>query len=263
MQQLALPLDPDPLLPRIRDILVSALGHQHDAQRHHPNLQFLRAMLSSRTRDQVSQEALLRLLNHLSSLDDLAQMAPERLAELIHDVTYASDKAVYLVEASQVIQAHRGRIDLTFLADWTVDDALSWLQRMRGVGPKVAGSVLNFSQLRMRAFAFDTHVLRVFKRLGFLKPTASFDHAFRTLMRRIPNEWNADDLYELHWLVKMHGQKTCTHRNPACHECRLIGHCPSAARSAIIDASQPPRREALATQSELKRSSVDDGLLGD
>ena len=130
-------------------------------------------------------------------------MNPAMLADVIHKVTHAADKAVYLVEAAQFICAHRGRLDLTFLADWSEEDARYWLQQIRGIGPKVAAVILNFSTLRKRTLAIDTHVLRVFKRLGLVSPKANFEHAYKKLMRLVPDDWDADDLYELHWLMKM------------------------------------------------------------
>ena len=69
--QLSLPFDippPQPLRP-IRDRLIAVHGSQRDQQRHDPNTQFLKAMLSSRTYDAVSNDAFLRILKLFPSLE--------------------------------------------------------------------------------------------------------------------------------------------------------------------------------------------------
>ena len=47
-------------------------------------------------------------------------------------------------------------------------------------------------------------------------------------MRLVPNDWDADDLYEFHWLMKGHGQRVCTHTAPDCARCVLQDVCPGA-----------------------------------
>lgn len=232
--QRTLPLDLAPVLPPIRNRLLAVYGPQRDAFRHDPNQQFLKAMLSARTYDAVSETAYRRVSALLPSLDALAGMNPATLAQTITNVTYAADKAAYLVEAARYICSCRGRLDLTFLADWPVEDALLWLQRIRGIGPKTAAVILNFSTLRMRTFAIDTHVLRVLKRLGLLRRTATFAHAHRAVMRVVPDEWKTDDLYELHWLIKQHGQERCRHERPDCQGCSLADVCAYPKASAMV-----------------------------
>jgi hypothetical protein len=39
-------------------------------------------------------------------------------------------------------------------------------------------------------------------------------------MRLIPDDWTAADLYEFHWLMKLHGQRLCTTDAPPCSTAR-------------------------------------------
>jgi endonuclease-3 len=235
--QHTLPLGLAPVLPPIRNRLLAVYGPQRDAFRHDPNQQLLKAMLSTRTYDAVSETTYRSVSAQLPSLDALAHMNPATLTGAISNVTYAADKAAYLVEAARYICSCRGRLDLTFLADWPVEDALLWLQRIRGIGPKTAAVILNFSTLRMRTFAIDTHVLRVLKRLELVRPKATFRHAHRVVMRLVPDDWNAADLYELHWLIKQHGQERCRHERPDCQGCPLANVCayPKASKMVASD----------------------------
>src|SRR5687768_137718 len=115
--QLSLPFGTLQRLPPIRDRLIAVYGPQSDERRHHPNTQFLKAMISSCTRDAVSNAAFARLRTSLLSLEELADTDPDAIVRTIWDVTYASDKARRLVEAAGIICRHRGRFDLAFLAD--------------------------------------------------------------------------------------------------------------------------------------------------
>jgi endonuclease III len=223
--QLSLPFGTPQGLPPIRDRLLAAYGPQSDERRHHPNIQFLKAMISSCTLDAVSDAAFARLKTSLFSLEELVDADPDAIVRIIWDVTYAPDKARRLIEAAGIICRHRGRFDLAFLADWSVENALSWLRKLPGINSKVAAVILNFSSLRKRALVVDRHVLRVSKRLGLLPEKADYERGFRTLMRLVPDEWDADDLYELHWLMKMHGQTTCRDQHPACSRCPVAQLC--------------------------------------
>jgi endonuclease-3 len=226
--QLSLGLDADPTLPRIRDRLIALQGPQRDAWRLDPTSQFVNAMISSCTWDAISSAAFVRLLAAFPSWKRLPESDPDIITPIIAPVTRAAEKARDLVGAARIIRARHGRFDLAFLAGWAVDDAFSWLDRIPGVGPKITAVTLNFSTLRHRTLAVDRHMLRSSKCLGLLPRTADFERGFRMLMRLIPNDWDADDLYELHWLMKTHSQTTCS-RPQIIDICPLAPFCANAA----------------------------------
>ena len=130
-----------------------------------------------------------------------------------------------LIEALRQLHARHNTLDLSFLADWPVDIAWSWLQTLPGAGPKVAAATLNFSTLRKPILAIDRHVLRTTKRLGLLPPKADFKRGHRVLNGLIPNGWTERDRYQQHWLMKSLGQDKCRHGVPRCAECPLKDIC--------------------------------------
>jgi endonuclease III len=95
-----------------------------------------------------------------------------------------------------------------------------------------AATTINFSSLRMRALSIDTHVLRIGQRLGLLAPTADIARAYAGYMRLVPDAWDGDDLYELHWLLKQHGQQVCSFAAPKCGACVLADICPQRGAKA-------------------------------
>ena len=229
MMQLSLTLEADPLLPIVRARLLAEYGPQRDANRLDPVSQLVLAILSARTRDEVSLGTFVQLARRYGSWARLSHAPSRQVESVIRAVTYADRKADQLPRALRMIVARAGRLDLDFLASWPVEPALRWLEELPGVGMRNAATVLNFSKLRKRAFSVDTHQLRVGERLGFLPPGADAARGFATFMRLAPDAWDGDDLYELHWLIKLHGQSRCRHARPVCADCPLARICASLA----------------------------------
>jgi endonuclease-3 len=214
----------DARLPAIHGRLLEISGPQRGFLRPDPIPQFVLALIGTRTRDAVSEKAAVDLHAALRSWDKLPEADPDAVAAVIGNVQFAADKAVRLVAAARMIRMRRGSFDLDFLSGWPVEDALRWLRGLPGVQTKVAAATLNFSALRKRAFVVDTHVLRVSICLGLLPARTGFEGAYRRLTRLLPNDWDADDLYELHWLMKLHGQTICRPRSME-NACPLARFC--------------------------------------
>jgi endonuclease-3 len=211
-------------LASIRARLLDLFGPQGDEIRLDPVSQFIRAFLGSRTYDQVSWDAFAALAHHYGNWNRLADASPQDLAARISTVTYFEDKARDLPPALRRIRAHNGTLDLAFLRDWPADEALRWLEISHGVGRKIAAATLNFSSLRKRAFVVDTHIIRVLARFGFAKPNADTLAVYDTVMAAA-GDFDADDLYELHWLLKYLGQNICGHARADCRACPLETAC--------------------------------------
>jgi endonuclease-3 len=231
--QLSFPLDDSPILERIRALLLPVYGTQRDGDRIDPTSLFVYAMISGRTYDRVSSTAFVKLCYLLASWDELPDADVDAVARALSDVKFAARKAEHLIMAARIVRARRGRFDLSFLVDWSFDDAYAWLKRLPGAGAKVAAATLNFSELRKRGLVVDTHLLRTTIRIGILPEKADYVSGFNRLSRLVPNDWDADDLYELHWLMKALGQSTCTFQRPICECCPLSKLCAHAQRSNL------------------------------
>lgn len=224
--QLSLALDDDPPLPRIRDRLLARLGPRRDARRRDPVSQLVRSMLGSKTRDEVSLRVFRDLRRQYPSWDWLCEESPRAVLRIIWPVNLADAKAGQLPQALRMIVACTGRLSLDHLADLDEEAAMQWLRRLPGVGSKIAAAVLNFSTLRKRALVVDRHLLRLGGRLGLLPVDADFDAGHALFMRQLPEAWDAEDLAELHRLMKLLGQTVCTAHAPACAACPLRDLCP-------------------------------------
>ncbi len=125
----------------------------------------------------------------------------------------------------QILRELTGRLanqplDLNFLGEEPLDDALTYLQSLPGVGPKTAACVLLFS-LGRPAFPVDTHVWRVTKRLGLIGARVSADAAHTALARLIPPDWR----YTMHVDLIRHGRTICLAQRPKCAICPLRAEC--------------------------------------
>jgi endonuclease-3 len=214
-------------LPEIRERLLAALGPQRDDQRFDPLSQLIYGIIASQTRDEVSMAAFLRLRARCTSWEALLRAAPRAIERVIATVNHADRKADDLPRALRMIRARTGALDLEFLADWDAEAALQWLDSLHGVGAKIAATVLNFSSLRKRVLAVDTHLLRVGERLGFLRSGADYQAGYDGYARLLPEDWDGDALYELHWLIKRLGQRACRPTLPICTRCPLGDICPA------------------------------------
>jgi endonuclease III len=227
-------------LPQTRDRLLAAFGPQRPVERMDPISQLVKSSISGRTHDEVSWAAFLRLHAAFDTWEALSRTSPLAVLDIIHDVTHAEDKARRLPHALRLIKERVGELSLVHLKAMDIDAARWWLQGLPGVGVKTAASVLNFSTLAMRALVVDTHVHRVAKRLGLADRHHDTAHGYAALMTQVPDSWTAEDLFELHWLMKGLGKVVCTHFDPACGACPLRDACPR------LDVDSHPRGQVLA-----------------
>jgi endonuclease-3 len=190
-----------------------------------PTDQLIASILGSKTLDVVKRRAFARLRSRYG-VADLAEADPKQIEPLIAGVTFADKKAVDLVFALRRLKAISGDFSLEFLHDWNTADALDYLEDFHGVGRKIAAATVNFSTLRKPALVFDTHVLRVLGRLGFLPPHIKSAAPAYDLVMPSLGDWSAANLFEFHWLLKRLGQDVCEALRTDCRACPLETLCP-------------------------------------
>ena len=140
---------------------------------------------------------------------------------------WPEQKAPRIQQALRTITAYnRGDLTLDFLRTMTVPDARAWLETLEGVGPKSSAATLLFSTLRMPALPVDSHHHRVAQRLGLIPPTMGPGPAHRVLEAQLPPDWAAQQIYDNHELLMLHGQRCCFFRAPACSRCPILDLCP-------------------------------------
>lgn len=242
--QLSFDLEVSPLLPRLRERLLRLFGRQRPQARLDPLSQLVKSIIGARTRDVASAAAFGRLQATFKDWGAASQAAPARIEAAIAAVTFADRKARRLPVLLRIIEIRAGALSLDHLAEPPVDAAMDWLRSLPGVGVKSAAATLNFSRLGRRALVVDTHVHRVVRRLGLVGAGSDTDEAYAGLMALVPDTWDGDELFELHWLIKGLGQSICTDAPPQCGLCPLKAECPRIGLGAgrKVVAFDPDRR---------------------
>jgi endonuclease-3 len=208
----------------IRTALTNMFGRLAPFERTEPIWRLARSLIGCRTYDVVAEPALRRLKRRWRHPSKLAVAPIAEVERVIANVTYAEDKARNLVSAMQWIGRERPDYDLSFLQHRPVHQALAWLERLPGVGPKVAAATLNASSLRMRVFIVDSHVHRVLVRFGFIGRNATAEDG-RNAVTAAASSFDADDLLELFAQMKRLGQTFCRAGTRNCWACPLQARC--------------------------------------
>lgn len=189
-----------------------------------PTDQFIHAILGAS--DAAGHAAFVNLKRHYDSTAALAGADPTEVEQHIAGVEFADRKAADIVVALRRLKAISGDFRLDFLDDWSTAAALRYLEAFHGVGREIAAATVNFSTLRKPALVVDAPVLRALARLGFIPAhVKSAQTAYDIVMPSLA-EWPAEDLFQLHWLLKQLGQEICQALRTQCRACPLETLCP-------------------------------------
>jgi len=226
--QIALSLGAREDIEWVRDQLETRFGCPAPILARTPIGQLVKSSISGRTRDEISLAAYGRLLDAFPRWSDITRASTTDIETVIRDVTFPDVKARHLHDALCAVAAGHPDFDLAFLGSLSVENALEWLERLPGVGRKVAASTLNFSMLHMPTFVVDTHILRISRRFGFVRKKADTRAAYDMTMA-VLHDWSATDLATLHILMKRLGQTVCQADRASCRHCPIRLRCQAAA----------------------------------
>lgn len=211
-------------LVRIRDQLRGALPKEGPFRLLDPIAELVNALISSRTRDEVSGAAFASLTARYPSWQAMTDASVADIETLLSDVFDFKNKAANLQRTLRIVAAAHPDFNLGFLGRMSVPEALAWLEELPGVGPKVAAAVLNFSTLARPCFVVDTHVQRVLGRYGIVRSNCPTGGIRDCVMGVLPG-WSAEELAELHLLLKRLGQSRCGKLERRCAGCPLAESC--------------------------------------
>lgn len=193
-----------------------------------PLSELVAALLSHRTKNRDSHRAFQQLRAEFSTWEAVRDAPVAGVEQAIAACTWADQKAPRLQQVLRLVgERLEGDWNLGFLGQMPVSEARAWLESLPGVGPKTSAAVLSFSRLRGRALAVDSHHHRVAIRLGIIPETVAVGAAHTILEALLPQDWTAQQVYDHHEVMMLHGQKCCYYRNPECDRCPLLNGCPS------------------------------------
>ena len=166
-------------------------------------------MLSSRTRDPVTEIASERLFAKADSPEKMARLDEGEIGRLIYPVGFYRQKAKNIK-----------KICKSLLETNVFPDSFAALTALPGVGRKTANLVLALAFSRP-AIAVDTHVFRISRRLHWATGNTP-EEVEKELQAIFPLHcWN-----EINFTLVGFGQTVCKPRNPLCGSCGINDICP-------------------------------------
>ncbi len=196
-----------------------------------PLSELVSALLSHRTRNADSGRAFKQIQQAFSSWESVRDGDVAAVQQAIAPCTWPEQKAPRLQAVLRGITERRGELSLDFLTELSVPEARAWLEALPGVGPKTSAAVLCFSTLRRPALPVDSHHHRVAARTGLIGPKVAVGPSHQVLAAQLPPDWSAQQVYDNHEVLMLHGQKCCYYRSPACDRCAILDLCPFGQRS--------------------------------
>ena len=168
-------------------------------------------ILSAQATDVGVNKVTPKLFERFPTPARLAAASEEEVIECIQSLGLYRSKAKNIrLCAQQLMERFNGEVPKT----------REELVSLAGVGRKTANVVMSVA-FNIPAFAVDTHVERISKRLQICRQKDTVLEVEETLCRKIPKElWSRAH----HWMI-FFGRYHCTARKPKCHECPLLEMC--------------------------------------
>ncbi len=170
-------------------------------------------MLSAQTTDNAVNKVTKVLFNKYPNINSLAEADLGQLKKVIKSIGLYNTKATNLKNmANIVVREFNGKIP----------NSMSELIQLPGVGRKTANVVLgNGFGIKDSGITVDTHMIRVFNRLGMVTGKNALKIE-EQLLKIVPK----DHWVEITHLIISHGRAICQARNPDCQNCVLTNFCP-------------------------------------
>lgn len=151
----------------------------------------------------------------------LKENDPDKLQQVIRECGLAKTKAQYILNTlSYLDEKFSLELGMNFLD--SMDDvlALKTLTSIKGIGVKSASCLLMFTKGR-NVFPIDTHVSRIFRRIGILSEKVSIEAAHKKLQPFTP----LGTAFPVHVALIELGRNVCQARRPECQQCYLFTLC--------------------------------------
>lgn len=189
---------------------LTALEDLHKNENGDPFKILIGTILSSRTRDENTTKALIRLFKRYSGAKDISKANPEDIKKEISSVGFYNVKAIRIKEVARIIENE---------CQGLVPDREEELLKLPGVGRKTANCVLVYA-FQKSAIPVDTHVHRISNRLGLVN-TKTPQETEKELSRYADKKhW-----IRLNSIFVRYGQNICLPLKPKCNYCNLRNMC--------------------------------------
>jgi endonuclease-3 len=212
----------------------------------------VRTIITQNTSDAASQPAFDSLMDRFDEDADLAAALAaadhEDIADAIRNAGLYNQKASVIQGVAERVRDEYGSADAfeEFVREHEPAEVRPTLLDLKGVGPKTADCVLLFAGGQAGVFPVDTHVHRIFRRMGVAPPDADHEGVREILERGVPPEKCGFG----HNATIQFGRDFCTARSPSCldgpeacplHDlCDRVGVSPETGEVVAPSETEPP-----------------------
>jgi len=165
-------------------------------------------VLSIRSKEENTFKACENLFSKVKSLEDLLKLSEAEIESLIKPCGLSRQKAKWIKSLAKY-----------YIENGSFPEDLNDLIKLPGVGRKVANVYLAIA-LNKDVIAVDTHVHRVFNRLGLVS-TKTPEETERELYKIVPKRW----WRKINEVVVKFGRNICLPRKPKCTVCLVKEYC--------------------------------------
>ncbi len=178
---------------------------------HTPYTTLISCVLSLRTKDEVTEQATIRLLKKYNTPQKMIKLPIPKIQSMIFPVGFYKTKAKRIIEISKtLIDEYNGNVPENF----------NKLLKLKGVGRKTANIVMVYGHNKKGFLPIDTHCHRIPNRIGWIK-TKTPEQTEKDLKNILPDKY-WDDFN--HLFVKF-GQTICVPISPFCSKCPINKYC--------------------------------------
>jgi len=188
--------------------------------------ELISTILSQNTNDANRDKAFTNLKMMFSTWEQVRDAEPRKVVSAIRTAGLANQKGPRIQNVLKEITQQRGDLDLSFLKSIPREEARQWLLQFKGVGPKTAAIVMQFT-LEHPAFPVDTHIYRVSGRMGLRSEKLSVEKTHILMEQLFQPE--AYGLAHMN-LIRL-GREICHPRRPECLRCPVNICCDYFAQS--------------------------------
>lgn len=176
-----------------------------------PYTVLISCLLSLRTKDEVTEEASIRLLKEYNTPQKMVTLSDIHIQQLIYPVGFYKVKAKRIKDISQTLIDSYNR---------KVPDNMDDLLSIKGIGRKTANIVMVYGHNKTDYLPIDTHCHRIPNRLGWIN-TKTPEETEIALKKILPKTyWKT-----FNHLFVTFGQTICTPISPFCSKCPVESYC--------------------------------------
>jgi len=176
-----------------------------------PFTTLISCILSLRTKDEVTEQASIRLLKKHNTPEKILKLSEKQIESLIYPVGFYKTKAKRIKNIAKTLtEKYSSKVPTEF----------NELMKLKGVGRKTANIVMVYGHKKHGYIPIDVHCHRIPNRLGWVK-TKTPEETEEELKKSLPERY-WDDFNNL---FVTFGQKICLPVSPLCSKCPIEIYC--------------------------------------